>query len=118
MYTVDTNDTAALRSYAIEHGPKWKDDLQLDWYHARTPSGDNMPNRGAILHGLRNNLGPSWLCDFAFASPIVWPNLRKVRATELHNIIQALCFHPWNNTEEETIRLWAARRERRRRASR
>ena len=114
----DADDIAALRNYAIEYGPKWKDELHLDWYNARLRSCQDMPNRGSILHGVRNHLGPSWLVDFAFDSPIAWPNLRKVRAAELHNIIQALCFHPWNNTEEETIRLWAARRERSRRASR
>jgi hypothetical protein len=43
----------ALRSYAEAHGAKWKDDLLLDWYHARARGDD-----GATLHALRND--PHW----------------------------------------------------------
>jgi hypothetical protein len=113
-----SDELAALRNYAIEHGPLWKSELALDWYNARTRSCDSMPNRGAILQGLRNSRGPSWLDDFKFESPIAWPNMRRCSANELGNCLAALSLHPWNNTEAETVRLWAARRERRRRASR
>src|SRR3982751_2332441 len=46
----DADDIAALRNYAIEYGPKWKDELHLDWYNARLRSCQDMPNRGSILH--------------------------------------------------------------------
>ncbi|MDR3474507.1 MAG: hypothetical protein P4M09_22890 [Devosia sp.] len=45
-----THEKAALLDYAKEHGRFWKTALQTDWYHARA-RGD----RGAILHGLRND---------------------------------------------------------------
>jgi len=113
MAALTQTDLDALRSYAIEHGPTWKDALSLDWYHARVEG-----LRGQILHGLRNNFGPSWLCDFTFANPIAWPNLGRMRANELRAMNIALHLHPWNNTEDENIRMWAAKREIRRRASR
>ena len=60
------DDIAALQSYAAERGRKWKQDLALDWYNARASFCAEMPDRGAILHGLRNNLGPTWLEGFKF----------------------------------------------------
>jgi len=60
-------------------------------------------------------MGNAWLAGFEFDSPIEFPNMRRCSANELGNILAALSLHPWNNTEAETIRLWAARRERRRR---
>jgi hypothetical protein len=59
-------DLAALQSYADEHGKKWKDDLWTDWYHARTPRGPGWPERGTVLHCLRNSakFGPTALHTF------------------------------------------------------
>jgi len=105
-------DLAALRSYAIEFGPKWKDSLALDWYHARAHG-----KRGAILHGVRNNFGPSWLDAFEFADPIAWPNLRKEKTPMLRNMRVALSLHSWNNSDEENIRLGAVKRELHRRGT-
>lgn len=117
-YELTAEDIAALRSYAIERGPKWKDDLALDWYNARLSiADDGMPERGSILHGLRNNLGPTWLDGFTFAEPIQWPNLRRENLTMLRNMRTALSLHPWLNSEEERIRLGAVKRELRRRGS-
>ena len=110
-YQLDTADLVALRSYAIEHGPKWKDELQLDWYHARAHG-----ERGSILHGLRNNLGPSWLVDFRFDTPIEFPNLRKLPRRDLEAILNPLGREA--APDPGNVLLWAARRERRRRASR
>lgn len=64
----DADELAALQSYAAEHGRKWKAALSLDWYNARVSGTREMPNRGAILHGLRNHpgFGPSGLDKFRF----------------------------------------------------
>lgn len=59
VYKLTDEDIAALQSYAAEHGRKWKDKLDLDWYFARS-----IGERGTILHGLRNNLGPEWLVTY------------------------------------------------------
>lgn len=66
--TPNKDELAALRSYADERGRKWKDDLRIDWYNARLSHCEAMPNRGSILHGLRNdpNFGPSGLDKFRF----------------------------------------------------
>lgn len=66
MYKPSDDELAALRSYAAEHGRKWKEALSLDWYNARPSYCADMPNRGSILHGLRNHpgFGPSGLAAF------------------------------------------------------
>jgi hypothetical protein len=71
-YQLTPDDLAALRSYAEEHGRKWKEALSVDWYYARAHG-----LRGVILHGLRNNLGPSWLDGFKFAEPVNFKPARK-----------------------------------------
>jgi hypothetical protein len=71
-YQLTPADLDALRSYAEEHGRRWKSDLALDWYHARAYG-----LRGSILHGLRNNLGPAWLAGFKFAEPIEFKPARR-----------------------------------------
>lgn len=42
-------DDAALKSFAAEHGRRWKEALRLQWYHARVRT-----DRDARLHALRN----------------------------------------------------------------
>jgi len=114
-------DIAALRSYAAEYGPRWKDELWADWYNARLRSCRDMPERGTILHEIRNHYGPSWLHDFAFAEPIVWPNLRKLSADQVLAIVQDLATREARGealNDGLLILMWAARRERSRRASR
>lgn len=66
--TLNKDELAALRSYADERGRKWKEALSLDWYNARLSACDAMPNRGSVLHGLRNDpsFGPSGLEKFRF----------------------------------------------------
>jgi hypothetical protein len=55
------DELAALDSYVAEHGRKWKSALELDWYNARA-----IGERGAILHGMRNDwrLGSEWLRSY------------------------------------------------------
>lgn len=67
-YTPTHEELAALRSYAKEYGRFWKLALDLDWYNARLSWCSDMPNRGSILHGLRNNpgFGPEGLRRFTF----------------------------------------------------
>ena len=60
-HPLSADELLALRSYADEHGRRWKAALALDWYNARAAGV-----RGSILHGLRNRLGPSWLVNFRF----------------------------------------------------
>jgi hypothetical protein len=63
---LEPHEIAALQSYAAEHGRTWKRLLEIDWYNARCGRCADMPNRGAILHGMRNdpNLGPRWLATY------------------------------------------------------
>jgi len=107
-YVLTAEDIAALRSFAIEHGPKWKSELSLDWYHARLSHCRDIPERGSILHSLRNDLGPAWLDSFAFETRIAWPDLRKVSAAELRRLLVAtVC--------TDSLTYYAAKRELRRR---
>jgi hypothetical protein len=62
--TLSPEELDALRSYAKERGRFWKRELSLDWYNARA-----IGERGSILHGLRNRLGPTWLANFRFPKP-------------------------------------------------
>jgi hypothetical protein len=68
MHKPNPDELAALDSYAKEYGRKWKSALELDWYNARLSSCAAMPNRGSILHGLRNHpdFGPRGLVAFRF----------------------------------------------------
>lgn len=65
-YQPDADELAALQSYAKEFGRTWKRSLELDWYNARLSYCREMPNRGSILHGLRNHpgFGPRGLIAF------------------------------------------------------
>lgn len=54
-YQPNAEEFAALRSYADEIGRHWKTKLAHDWYDARLRPCATMPNRGSILHGLRNH---------------------------------------------------------------
>jgi len=106
-YKLTAEDVAALRDYAIEFGPKWKDCLAVDWYNARAEG-----MRGSILHGLRNNLGPSWLRSFAFDAPIVWPNLRKEKTASLRSErVEFFNLGHMNMTDAQRIRFGAIKRE-------
>jgi hypothetical protein len=62
--TLTSDELAALRAFAAEHGRYWKAHLaDVYWYHARVwrePTGCH----GYHLHGLRNRLGPQWLKTF------------------------------------------------------
>jgi hypothetical protein len=54
-YQPDAIELAALHSYAAEYGKRWKWELAADWCHARLRACRDMPDRGSILHGLRNH---------------------------------------------------------------
>jgi hypothetical protein len=49
------DEITALRTYAEQHGQKWKNHLRADWFDARL---------NGLLHALRNTHGPSWLMSF------------------------------------------------------
>lgn len=51
----------ALRAFAAAHGRCWKAALRQRWMKANAP---------AILHGLRNRLGPSWLVRFRLPADV------------------------------------------------
>ena len=115
-------DVAALTAFAAAHGPKWRDDLSMTyWYNARLwrgPLGRD-ESIGSVLHGIRNDFGPTWLYD-VFKLDIVWPNLRKLKAAEVRGIITILAPMEREGRIEgaSAVMLGAARRERNRRASR
>ncbi len=48
---------SALRDYAAEHGPGWKEKLRKDWAN---------PTSHPLLYPLRNSHGPIWLAGFEF----------------------------------------------------
>lgn len=50
-----TEEIAAIRAFAAEHGRYWKAELRRQWMNA---------SAAPILHRLRNRLGPSWLVKF------------------------------------------------------
>ena len=58
------DEQAALVLFKANHGPHWKETLTARyWFNARPWNGanGNMPQIGAALHRVRNDLGPSWL---------------------------------------------------------
>jgi hypothetical protein len=66
---LEPEELAALKAFAAAHGKNfWKRELRdVYWYNARLwrdASGSNY--QGSLLHGLRNDLGPSWLAQFKF----------------------------------------------------
>jgi len=71
--TLTANQTAALQSYAAQYGKLWKTKLADDWASARLRSCVDMPNRGAVLQGLRNdpNFGHAGLKAFSLSAPVV-----------------------------------------------
>lgn len=54
------SETAALRAFAREYGPKWKDRLADLWQRAAAQP---------TLHCLRNSHGPAWLDAFVMEQP-------------------------------------------------
>lgn len=70
-------EEAALRAFAEAHHLKknrspgcasWKDELSMVyWYNARVWDGRGsdkfVPGMGNVLHGIRNEFGPTWLYD-------------------------------------------------------
>jgi hypothetical protein len=58
MKTLTPEQADAIRSYAAQHGTRWKDQLLTDWMRAgsRTYRGE-----GCYLQQVRNQHGPSWL---------------------------------------------------------
>jgi len=68
--TLTANQTSALQSYAAQYGKLWKTKLADDWASARLRSCADMPNRGAVLQGLRNdpNFGHAGLKAFSLSA--------------------------------------------------
>lgn len=60
------DEMAAVQAFAKHYGRRWKSILnETYWYNARVwrdETGDT--DKGHILHGLRNDLGPRWLTGF------------------------------------------------------
>jgi hypothetical protein len=58
MKTLTQEQATAVRSYASQHGRRWKDKLLADWMQAgsRTYQGE-----WCYLQQVRNQRGPSWL---------------------------------------------------------
>ncbi|TCV62291.1 hypothetical protein [Neorhizobium sp. S3-V5DH] len=57
-------ETDALVAFAAAHGRRWKAILsEVYWYNARLWSDSSGNRVGSVLHGLRNEFGPTWLFD-------------------------------------------------------
>lgn len=66
---LDEHETAALQAFADAHGPRWRHELSdVYWYNARIWRGPT-ENTGAVLHGIRNEFGPTWLFDVCQIKP-------------------------------------------------
>ena len=69
---LNTDEAAALQAFADQHGKKWRDTLSMTyWYNARLWRGANGNDDevGTVLHGIRNNRGPSWLYSYCDINP-------------------------------------------------
>lgn len=55
--TLTPEQRAAIRQFAIDHGPSWKATLKAYWL---TGMDASQPN-GHLLRQVRNQLGPQWL---------------------------------------------------------
>lgn len=59
------DELTALQAFAAEHGRRWKSVLtDVYWYNARIWRAGPNDCYGYILHGIRNEFGPSWLDSF------------------------------------------------------
>lgn len=68
----DAEELDALQRFANAHGRLWKQELSnVYWYNARLWRDYGRPNDevGAILHGIRNDFGPTWLYDICKVKP-------------------------------------------------
>jgi hypothetical protein len=54
---------SALKSFASSHGRRWKAALRSCWEHGYYHGVP--PEEAAILQGIRNQFGPSWLARTA-----------------------------------------------------
>jgi hypothetical protein len=64
-------ERAALQAFANRHGRKWKETLScIYWPNARIWEGGRTKEDGYILHGIRNNFGPSWLYSVCDVRPV------------------------------------------------
>lgn len=71
-----SDERAALQRFAnAQHRDRagrrlpWKEALSaVYWYNARMWTG-GQPGDGPLLHGLRNDLGPTWLYDVCDVRP-------------------------------------------------
>lgn len=64
------DETAALQAFADAHGRRWKGELgNVYWYNARIWIGP-VPGMGNVLHGIRNEFGPTWLFDRCKIKPM------------------------------------------------
>lgn len=68
---LNQDEIDALQAFADAHGRKWKEELSMVyWYNARLWTGGTPGrNMGSILHGIRNNYGPTWLYDVCKIKP-------------------------------------------------
>lgn len=55
-----TEQLAAIRTFASQHGRTWKSELNHIWQIGRYDSGDD----SARLQQIRNSFGPTWLTRF------------------------------------------------------
>ncbi len=66
---LEADEIAALQAFADAHGRRWKSELSdVYWYNARIWIGP-VPNMGNVLHGIRNEFGPTWLYDHCTIKP-------------------------------------------------
>lgn len=73
---ITADERAALQRFADAEnrkGEPWRDHLNnVYWYNARIWQGGEV-NDGSLLHGLRNDLGPTWLYDVCDVKPTKRP---------------------------------------------
>lgn len=61
---LEADELKALQDFAAEYGREWKQYLQAAWL-SHAYKGRHMGGRDTgVLRSIRNEFGPSWLCDF------------------------------------------------------
>ena len=87
--TAEENE--ALEAFAAAHGRRWKEELSMVyWYNARIWQGPK-EGMGPLLHGLRNEFGPTWLYDSCkLPKRSKAPAVRVSHSTAIRTLVEAL----------------------------
>ena len=75
---LNTDQLAAITSYAAHVGDNWKSTLQADWMRSGPAVSNWRAMDWAFMQQIRNNFGPSWLATFELPVQEAAPNFRDI----------------------------------------